>query len=343
MGRRDLVARALDRSGALSLLLRLGGRARPWLSIFTYHRVLPTAPGDDFPYDSEVVDATSDQFEEQVLLLKRHHRLVVVEELCEMARRGRVDGNAAAITFDDGYRDNHDHVLPILRRHGVRATFFIATSHLTERRIFWWDQIAYLVKRSPRTRIEIDYPQRISVELGALPRAQAVRAFLRPVKAEVELDLPRYLDGLARAADVEWNDAVARRIGDELLMTWDQVRALRGAGMDVQSHTRNHRVLHTLPKSELRAELEGSRVDLERELGKRVCAVAYPTGVPIVGEPTLERAVRDAGYEIGLTNATGTNPRHRAPSPLDIRRISLDRDFSAAYFRAMLALPVFAY
>ncbi len=126
-------------------------------------------------------------------------------------------------------------------------------------------------------------------------------------------------------------------------MTWDHVRALRDAGMDVQSHTRTHRVLHTLPRTELRDELEGSRVDLERELGRPVRAMAYPTGASIVGEPTLERALRDAGYELGLTNCTGTNPRHRAPSPFDIRRMSLDRDFSASYFRAMMALPIFSF
>ena len=342
MSKRDALARALDKTGVLGALMRLG-RARPWMSILTYHRVLPAAPAPDFAFDGEVVDATSAQFDAQVATLKKHFRLVGVDELCALADGKRPPGDVCAITFDDGYRDNHDHALPILRKHGVRATFFVATTYISERRVFWWDQIAYLIKKSQKARITIEYPKAITVELGPLPRRAEIAAFVRPVKDEVALDLPRYLDALARAAGVEWNEAIARRHGDELLMTWDQVRALKQAGMDVQSHTRTHRVLHTLPAEELKSELEGSRLDLERELGAPCRAIAYPTGVPIVDDPKLLAAVRDAGYAIGLTNCTGTNATLRATSPFDIRRMSIDAEFSPSFFRAMVALPMFAY
>lgn len=342
MSKRDALARALDVTGVLGALMRLG-RARPWMSLLTYHRVLPAEPAPDFPFDGEVVDATTAQFDAQVAMLKRHFRLVGVDELCQFTDGKRPPGNLCCITFDDGYRDNHDHALPILRKHGVRATFFVATTYISERRIFWWDQIAYIVKKSPRARIAVEYPKPIAVELGPLPRREAIGALVRPVKDEVALDLPRYLEALARAADVEWNEAVARRLGDEQLMTWDQVRALKAAGMDVQSHTRTHRVLHTLPPDELRGELEGSRLDLERELGAPCRAIAYPTGVPIVDDARLLQAVRDAGYAIGVTNCTGTNPTTRALSPFDVRRMSIDSHFTPSFFRALVALPMFAY
>ena len=61
-------------------------------------------------------------------------------------------------------------------------------------------------------------------------------------------------------------------------MTWDDVRALAGAGMDIESHTRTHRVLDTLDRDQLRDELVGSRRDLEAQLGRPIRAIAYPVG-----------------------------------------------------------------
>ncbi len=83
-------------------------------------------------------------------------------------------------------------------------------------------------------------------------------------------------------------------------MTWDHVRELKQGGMDVQSHTRTHRVLQTLSERELSDELTGSRSDLERELGERPRALAYPVGNPPLDSSPIRKALEQAGYEIGL-------------------------------------------
>jgi peptidoglycan/xylan/chitin deacetylase (PgdA/CDA1 family) len=37
----------------------------------------------------------------------------------------------AVVTFDDGYEDNHDVVLPILEKYGLKATFFVCTGYVS--------------------------------------------------------------------------------------------------------------------------------------------------------------------------------------------------------------------
>ena len=61
---------------------------------------------------------------------------------------GTLPPRAACITFDDGYADNAEVALPILQRHKLHATFFVATGFLNGGRM-WNDTIIELVRRAP--------------------------------------------------------------------------------------------------------------------------------------------------------------------------------------------------
>ena len=147
---------------------------------------------------------------------------------------------------------------------------------------------------------------------------------------------------MERAADVGLTREQERSLADALVMTWEQVRALREAGMDVQSHTSTHRVLQTLAPRQLLAELSESRATLEAVLGEPVRAIAYPVGKSLRAVPDIARAVREAGYELGFSNGTGVNWIH-AFDALDAKRLSMDRSMPDAFFRAVLAFPFLAY
>jgi len=337
---RSQLLKLLQVTGTSELLLRLRARApSPWLTVLTYHSV--RAPGP-YPFDDGVLDATPEDFERQIAVIARHCHVLGVDEIRGFANGHRLPPGAVAITFDDGYRNNHDVALPILKRHGVKAIFFVTTGFLEQRRIFWWDRAAYLLKSSKREWIEVRYPALMQVRLVGPRRYQALRAVLRLVKDFYDLELERFLDELARACDVEWNRELDRRFADELLMSWDDVRALKAAGMDVQSHTRNHLVLQTLPAAKLDDELGGSREQLESVLGDKVRALAYPVGHAIADRPRLREAVRRAGYELGFSNATGINPVWRPIDRFDIKRLAVDYQVPDAEYRGVLAIPYLA-
>ncbi len=340
MSKRVLLARWLEQSGALAAVLELRARApAPWLSILTYHR-LPEVEGvEDF--DEGVIDVTADELERHVICVKKHFTPIGVDELCAFAAGAKLPPNAVAITFDDGYRDNHDRVLPILCRHGCKAIFFVATAVISQRRLYWWDRVAYLIKRSSRPLVELSYPCALRIELGD-DRGVAIRRLLNFIKLQASLDLERLLTELSRATGVPWTRELERTFADRLIMTWDHVRALRSSGMDVQSHTRTHRVLQTLSAFELAQELEGSRDDLRRELGEAARALAYPVGNPLGRKSPIRGALSRAGYEIGLTNGTGPTPLWRRPDRFDIRRQTVCRTVSEPYLLSILAIPPLA-
>ncbi|CAN5878200.1 polysaccharide deacetylase family protein [soil metagenome] len=316
----------------------------PTLSIVTYHNIADHEL--TFPHP-EVIDATPRQFRSQMEILGRYCTPITIDDLVRALDGAPLPKNAVMVTFDDGYSSCHDVALPILRELGIPATFFIATQFVEERRLYWWERIALLVANGTK-RGRIAYPSRMEL----MPRDSATRRRLDDIiKDTPNLDVDRFLAETAHALGVPWTPEIEAERTRGLIMTWDQVRALAAAGMDVESHSRSHRVLQTLEPDELRDELSGSRADLEARIGKKVRAIAYPVGRRVGRRARwIREALTQAGYLIGLTNASGVNRiwpgsmRRMMPfERFDVHRLSLDRSISDAMFLTQIALPRFAY
>jgi peptidoglycan/xylan/chitin deacetylase (PgdA/CDA1 family) len=312
------------------------------LPILTYHRI-GIAPRLACDLDETVVDATPKGFQRQLELLTRRFTLIGIADL----RRHFVEdhplpANPALLTFDDGYREAYDVALPALQRAGAKAVFFIPTDYVTERRAFWWDRVSYLIKRSTRTRAEVEYPHRLAIDLAGR-RAEASAQILDVIKNTYALDVEAFLQGVGTALGVPWHEDDDRRIAGETIMTWQEVQALHRAGMDVQSHTRTHRALHTLPPDHIDDELAGSRRILEQQLGAPVDAIAYPVTSPTSAHDGLFAAVQRAGYTLGFSTSQGLTPHSADTSQFNIPRMWMDSAMLHSYLRAVLAFPRLAY
>ncbi|HEU0031233.1 MAG TPA: polysaccharide deacetylase family protein [Kofleriaceae bacterium] len=335
----ERVAVLLERTRLLEAALRARRYAPfPNLTIVTFHRL--AEPADDEPYDPDVIDATQAQFRRHVEAIARFATPIDVETLVRSLDGGPLPPNPAMITFDDGYRSCRDIALPILRELGVPATFFIATAFASQRMLYWWEKIAAIVRLARGRRARVCYPRPLVIDTR---HATAARRLLDDtIKNTHDLDIERFLGEVCTALEVPWSADLEAGLARGLVMSWDDVRALAAAGMDVESHTRTHRVLDTLSPAALVDELAGSRADLERQLGRPVRAIAYPVGrrPPIA----IRHAAAEAGYRVGLTNASGVN---RGPAWLldafDISRLSTERSQSDAMFLAQLAIPQLAF
>ena len=132
-------------------------------------------------------DTTPEAFDRQVALLKRYFTLIDTATLDAHRAGGPLPRNPALITFDDGYRDNHDQALPILQRHGAKAVFFVATKYVDERRLYWWERIHRAIGSSTRDRIDMTYPEPRTFDLS-MPehRRASTGALLAIVAAELK-------------------------------------------------------------------------------------------------------------------------------------------------------------
>lgn len=98
------------------------------ITILIYHRVGAGNGGQ--------MDLSPAAFEHQLGWLRAHHRVLSLDDaLVELASPGPVEPGVV-LTFDDGTTDWVDHVLPALERHGMPATFYVATWFVDEARPF---------------------------------------------------------------------------------------------------------------------------------------------------------------------------------------------------------------
>ena len=342
MSARSKLANVLGGLGVVDAALALRSRASlPWLTTLCYHRTADLPPTEEL--DGGIVDASPAQFEQQIAFLAEHFSFVGPADVADFIHRGKsLPKNPVLITFDDGYKECLTVTLPILARYGAKATFFIPTQFVSERKMFWWDRFAWVLKRAKPGRFRLTYPHSIELDVSstaALHRSHKTLTDL--VKKRRGLDLARLHENLQEAAKVELSADDERRMIDRVLMTWPDIEAMVAAGMDIGSHSHSHRVLQTLELREYESELTGSRRELEERLRIPVTSIAYPVGYPLNGERDLRQAVRDAGYEVGFSCRTGVLA-YNNPDALDVPRILMDVSYDLQQFVAMTSVPILA-
>lgn len=311
MSARSTAFRALSSAvyhgGAIAPLVAAAGYAgrAPAFQVLTFHRV-----NDD--HDPFLPALPTAVFEARVAHIARHYRALTVEDLVGRMGAGRVPRNAVAITFDDGYRDNLTHAAPILARHGVPATIFLATGHIGSAEPTWFDRLAVALKTTWRDRLVLDGEAPLPLTTRA-ERLRALDAGLARLKRAPDDERRR---SLARILD--WLGAPGLAAAKSSMLTWDDVHALRGLGFSVGAHTVTHPILSRLAPEAAWSEISGAKAAIERALGEPVRAFAYPNGGPDDYTETTTRLVREAGFTCAVTTRHGVNTADTPP--LELRR-----------------------
>jgi peptidoglycan/xylan/chitin deacetylase (PgdA/CDA1 family) len=338
---RARLAVAANRTGIAHVVLRAGARLPAlWqrLTVMTWHRV---SEGLGAGFDRDVINASPQQFDREVAVLKEYFSLIDTADLERYrAERRPLPPNPAMLTFDDGYRDCLTVALPILKKHHATAVFFIPTGFMGERKLFWWERISALIARSRRREIQLTYPEPRALSLAdAHARYQTGRLLFRVGKTQLHMDWTRFLTGLADACEVNWDENLEHGLADELILDWNGVRALVEAGMDVQSHGESHRIFPTISTEEVLREARTSREVLEARTGLRQHALAYPAGGAFAPGHPGYRAVEQAGYTLAFRFNMATSRVGRIFDWLNIPRLSATPGMTEERFRGYLAFP----
>jgi peptidoglycan/xylan/chitin deacetylase (PgdA/CDA1 family) len=326
---RGAAARAFRGPGARAgsdLLERLAGSPRDTFAVLTYHRV------DDVDARSwlypPLLSATPKGFEAQMAAIARHDQPIALPDLLA-AFRGtrRLPARAVLVTFDDAYRDFADNAWPILRRLGIPATLFVPTAYPdAPDRPFWWDRVWQAVASGPESGVET--PIGVVRPRNNHERRSWARALVEHYKSLPNAETLEAVDALC--------DQVRLPLRSSDVLRWDELRSLRDDGLALAQHSRTHPLLTHISSDGARAEIEGARADLGREVGDAAfdAVFAYPAGAH---DAATRRVLTDSLMELAFTTDRGINRLGRS-DPLALRRINVGLRSRSEAIRAQIAV-----
>lgn len=269
------------------------------------------------------------KLEEYVRTLSQRYHFIPLAECVEMLQGRRpMQPYSIVLTFDDGYRNNFTHALPILRRYRVPATFCVSTGFLNNPRPFWCDRLDYALQHAQPDGREVKVGS-LTMRLDTRDRAALQKSFLRFRRAAKEQCMPdeeflRYMEELADTLERESGCALAeiqQRDDWSAILTWEQARHAHEDGITIGSHTVDHVRLGMVDADVARYQLVTSKRDIEAHIGTTCLSICYPSG-----SFTMETAdlARECGYLCGLTTQEGLNSV--GDDPMTLRRMNLSTE-----------------
>jgi peptidoglycan/xylan/chitin deacetylase (PgdA/CDA1 family) len=282
-------------------------------AILVYHSIA------DVERDPFGITVAPSDFEGQLEVLARRFNVLTLGQLNHGLDEGELPERAVVVTFDDGYANNLHVAQPALVAHGVPATLFVASGYIGASREFWWDEVERLICVERTVDAEPVLELAVAGERLRCPMddgADAVRRIALWLQTLPLGSVDQGLEQLRRWAGVnDWPEPRATHRP----LTVAELRALAGSPQfEIGAHTRTHLRLGAQVPDVQRAEIEGSRADLESWLGSAPPTFAYPFGNPDHDySADTVATVRAAGFQAAVSGHPGLarsfSPRHQLP------------------------------
>ena len=282
------------------------------LPIIMYHYVRPLNQRLSAKHKSLDLN----EFSRQLRILSQKHYFISGTSVRSLTFDGSTSSKRPAwLTFDDGYLDHFQYVLPELVSHGAVASFFIPTKAIFERTLLDVNKVHIILSSNATTaqligqmREMFDANSGESVtgsSFGELRRKYGVPNSLndpdtRFIKTLLQQALPNeirqiMIRGLFEAHIKRQESAFV----DEMYMTPDQVKQLHGFGMNIGSHGHDHSRYEFMSVESQKRDLETS-LNYLRSVGIEDAAsvMCYPHGSFNSSAKTL---VSEFGCEVAVS------------------------------------------
>jgi peptidoglycan/xylan/chitin deacetylase (PgdA/CDA1 family) len=284
------------------------------LSIIMYHYVRPIK-GSEFP---GIKGLELRKFQRQLDHVQENYEVVTSDDLISSAtiEGYRLPKNACLLTFDDGYRDHFEYVLPELLHRGLQGSFFPPAKCVTERSMLDVNKIHYILATCDNYEQLVKELEVLCLQNGVAQTdlvqhrgnfffssrfdSKEIAYFKRMLQHALEVDVrQKILEELFQ----KYVKHESEDIADGLYMDTNEVKSLLDQGMYVGNHTYSHKWLNQLPK--LAQEQE---IDLSLEFLNMIGAptqewiMCYPFGG--YNSDTLN-ILTDRKCVVGLTTKSG--------------------------------------
>lgn len=280
-------------------------------------------------------------FARQIAYLAAHYDCLPIDVALERLYRRALSRPTACVTFDDGFASNLSIGLPVLVRHRVPATIYLATGLIGTDTRLWTLRVQHaFVRAVRRSSIDLSRIGMATVALGSPAERQALGTNVAEVLKRMPVDQRRAVQEWL-FTELDGPELAECDDGAFALLAWAGVSELAASGLvTFGGHTVHHEIVSRLGEREMLDELAGSIAAVRRAVPEHASnTFAYPNGRPEdVGAPA-ERALERLGCLGALTTTEGLN----APDTprMQLRRLVVggDETDDAAFAVRATAVP----
>jgi peptidoglycan/xylan/chitin deacetylase (PgdA/CDA1 family) len=230
----------------------------------------------------------------------------------------------ACFTLDDGYRDNRDFALPVMREFDAPLTVYVASDFAEGIGRLWWIALEMAIARASSIEAMIGG---VTIRLDTATPAAKQAAFDR---------LHDWMRGLPREHDIRREIAALcvrhgvdeAAICRELCMSWDELKPFADDPLvTVGAHSITHCNLARQTEENAAHEMAISRARIESVLQRPVAHLAYPYGNKAAAGPREFALARAAGYKTAVTTRPGMIFPESADHLTALPRVSLNGNY----------------
>ena len=250
--------------------------------------------------------------------------IITMDELHQRLVERNFSRRFACFTLDDGYRDNRDFALPVMREFEAPLTVYVASDFAQGVGRLWWIALEMVIARTSSIEVGIgDVATRLDTSTPAAKQAAFDRLhdWLRGLPSEP--DIRREIGALCARHGVD-EAAVCR----ELCMSWDELKPFAGDPLvSIGAHTITHCNLARQTEAIASHEMAISRARIESALQRPVVHLAYPYGDKVAAGAREFALAQAAGFKTAVTTRPGMIFPESADHLTALPRVSLNGNY----------------
>lgn len=295
-------------------------------AIFTLHHVRPQRDSEFQP--NSHLEVTPGFLREMLTHLRDHDiDIISIDTLHQRLIERNFSRRFACFTFDDGYRDNRDFALPVMREFNAPFTIFVASDFAEGTGRLWWVALERVVARASQIEVNIG---------GVATRLDTATPTMKCIASH---RLHDWLRGLPGEADIrrEMSALCARHGVDEaaisrdLCLSWDELKELRAEPLiSIGAHSISHCNLAKQSSQVAQFEMAESRGRIEAILQRPVLHMAYPYGDRAAASGREFGIAAAAGFKSAVTTRPGMIFPENAGHLTALPRVSLNGHYQDA-------------
>jgi peptidoglycan/xylan/chitin deacetylase (PgdA/CDA1 family) len=237
-----------------------------------------------------------DLFDKILSFLCKEYTIVRLEDFLTESTDYKSSKQIATILFDDGYKDNIEYAVPILRKNNCAASFYIVTDCIDRNLPTWTFLTDHALQQTNISRLELSFSyvpeelRRIQLKENSSQNllVSRIKPWMKTLSNQNRLEVLQSI--LYQCSDVP--------LPENKMMNWNDIRELNEHGFYVGSHSHTHPMLGRLEnEEEINDELEISSNRIRQELGTAPFTISYPIGS---FDERVRKLAQKNGYKYGL-------------------------------------------